>query len=340
MSSFPYFGGPSEDIREYERRQAEELRCYRERDQRRKDAYESISNERSHGRARYTSPVDDLPDMFRHVRVSSPEPPRRSPRAYRTPSPPPPRRSSQVFRSPSPPRTFYKSSNADRSGPTSYYSTSEAYPAEFRTRRAQSPPRPAPRGPSPPPSSRYRSPSPPPRRAYPGFGRVSSPPHRPRSPPPRAYRPEPSRPASPPPRRAYFPPPRPRSPPRRFRSPSPPPPPRHSSPPQPKDENPHGIYTYDDEEPDTIPIAPAPWNNNSTSISRSSLLSFLVRKGVSKETAEREVDKEFAAHAPTRRGGAVEAGPSIAEMRAKAEARKERENRWGGGERREENEGW
>jgi hypothetical protein len=46
-------------------------------------------------------------------------------------------------------------------------------------------------------------------------------------------------------------------------------------------------YTYDDEEPDTIPHAPAPWNNFASFSTREKLVSFFVSQGFSKETAER-----------------------------------------------------
>ncbi|KAF8856177.1 hypothetical protein BDZ45DRAFT_745745 [Acephala macrosclerotiorum] len=328
MSNFPYFGGPSEDLRDYERRQAAELNRFRERDQRRTDAYESLSGDRSRGRTHYNPPNDDLPELFRRVRVSSPEPPRRSHPVYRAPSPPPPqRRSPPVFRGPFPPPTFYRSRNADGSGQPSYYTTDEDLPEEFRRRWDHSPPRAA----SPPPRFVPRARSPP-RAAYRDPSPLTRSRYRSPSPPPRRYRPESSRPASPQPHRSRTPspPPRPCSPPRYTRSPSPPPP-HHNPTPKFQDSNPAGFYTYDDEEPDTIQIAPAPWNNNSTSISRPALLSFLIQKGVSKEVAEREVDKEFAAHAPTRRAGAADAGPSMAEMRGRAEAEREMERRWGGG---------
>jgi hypothetical protein len=68
-------------------------------------------------------------------------------------------------------------------------------------------------------------------------------------------------------------------------------------------------YTYDDEEPDTIPHAPAPWNNFASFSTREKLVSFFVSQGFSKETAEKEVGREFWAHAPQHRSGEV-AGPS------------------------------
>lgn len=43
------------------------------------------------------------------------------------------------------------------------------------------------------------------------------------------------------------------------------------------------------------------------------------------------MDKEFTAHAPTRRAGVADAGPSMAEMRGRAEAKRERRERWGAG---------
>jgi len=117
------------------------------------------------------------------------------------------------------------------------------------------------------------------------------------------------------------------SPPPGCRTPSPPPfrfsyspPPRPQPQPQPSTSQSSGsssrprdsspvAYTYDDEEPDSIPHPPAPWNNFRSESTREQLVAFFVSRGYSKATAEKEVGKEFEAHAPQHRSG-MGAGPS------------------------------
>ncbi|PMD63082.1 uncharacterized protein K444DRAFT_626831 [Hyaloscypha bicolor E] len=68
-------------------------------------------------------------------------------------------------------------------------------------------------------------------------------------------------------------------------------------------------YTYGDEEPDRIPHDPGAWNNYSTTSTREQLISYFVSRGYDRVTAEREVGKEFEAHAPQHRSG-LGPGPS------------------------------
>ena len=57
-------------------------------------------------------------------------------------------------------------------------------------------------------------------------------------------------------------------------------------------------YTYEDEEPYSIPIAPANWNNFTSSATREQLITYFVQKGIHRAIAEEEVGREFTAHAP------------------------------------------
>jgi hypothetical protein len=74
-------------------------------------------------------------------------------------------------------------------------------------------------------------------------------------------------------------------------------------------DSPPVAYTYDDEEPDSIPHPPAPWNNFRSESTREHLVAFFVSRGYSKATAEKEAGKEFEAHAPQHRSG-MGPGPS------------------------------
>ncbi len=77
-------------------------------------------------------------------------------------------------------------------------------------------------------------------------------------------------------------------------------------------------YTYDDEEPDRIPHVAAAWNNFTISSTREELIAFFVHQGFPRAIAEKEVAKEFAAHAPQHRTGQIEPGPSrFAEARSR-----------------------
>ncbi|KAH8752090.1 hypothetical protein BGZ57DRAFT_860674 [Hyaloscypha finlandica] len=68
-------------------------------------------------------------------------------------------------------------------------------------------------------------------------------------------------------------------------------------------------YTYEDEEPNSIPHAPGAWNKYSTFSTREQLISYFVSRGYDRVTAEREVGKEFEAHTPQHRSG-LGPGPS------------------------------
>ncbi|KUJ08155.1 uncharacterized protein LY89DRAFT_764936 [Mollisia scopiformis] len=247
-----------------------ELNQYREREQRRAAEYDSIlaGRGRSHirGDTSYKSEDDEqFQEFLRRHGAPSRE-----------------RRSSPSQRLRSSFSTFPQFSGNEQNY---YNSEDDDLPEEFRRRR--SPPQPRRRSPSPEPRCAYRSCSPPPRQAY--------------SPPPRRAHSSQPRHSSPPPRTAYAPPPP--------RVPSPPPrrgspPPSHTRPRTSfREENPHGIYTYSDEEPEKIPIAPAAWNNYASSIGREKLISFFKSKGVPEALARSEVDKEFAAHARKHRAG-------------------------------------
>ncbi|KAL2062111.1 hypothetical protein VTL71DRAFT_6377 [Oculimacula yallundae] len=73
-------------------------------------------------------------------------------------------------------------------------------------------------------------------------------------------------------------------------------------------------YTYDDEEPDTIPIQPAAWNKHTSSATKEELISYFVSRGVHPTRAAAAVDREFSAHAPQWIAG-QRAGRSRAEER-------------------------
>ncbi|KAH7312121.1 hypothetical protein BKA65DRAFT_542978 [Rhexocercosporidium sp. MPI-PUGE-AT-0058] len=85
------------------------------------------------------------------------------------------------------------------------------------------------------------------------------------------------------------------------------------------------VYTYDDEEPDRIPIAPMPWNGNSSSVSKEELINFLVDQGIHPKVATAHVGREFAARAPQHVAGRAEAGVAGAQAPGKEmpEAREE-----------------
>lgn len=82
-----------------------------------------------------------------------------------------------------------------------------------------------------------------------------------------------------------------------------------------REENHLGFYTYDDEEPETIPITPVAWNKYSMDITNSDLIAFLVGKEVHQELADTEVGEEFAAHAPQHSPRIQYPGPSRATLR-------------------------
>jgi len=90
------------------------------------------------------------------------------------------------------------------------------------------------------------------------------------------------------------------------------PPPRSSytSPPPPRAPSPPAAYTYEDEEPESISIAPAEWNGYKSSATREELETFFINRGMDKERVKREVGKEFAAAAPQHRAGIPDPGPS------------------------------
>ncbi|PMD33100.1 hypothetical protein L207DRAFT_535791 [Hyaloscypha variabilis F] len=228
---------------------------------------------------------------------------RPSRRAYSPPPGPRPSRSSYEDESQGSPSRAHS--------PPPSRSSYEDQPRGYSHSRTYSPPpRPCPSHPSyddePHRRRRARSPSPPPR------SRAHSPPPR------RAHSPEPSY-ARSPPQSGYSSGP----PPRRSQSSSgysrPPlqaqtsssthPPPRSNSP---------VPYTYDDEEPDTIPHAPAAWNNHTSSSTREQLVTFFMGRGFTKAVAEREVGKEFEAHAPQHYSEQIAPGPSRAEVAAAA----------------------
>jgi hypothetical protein len=78
-------------------------------------------------------------------------------------------------------------------------------------------------------------------------------------------------------------------------------------------------YTYEDEEPDRIPHVAAVWNDFTTSSTGLELVSYFVRLGFPRGRAEREIAREFAAHAAQHRAGQTEPGPSrFAEAQARA----------------------
>ncbi|KAJ5034982.1 uncharacterized protein L3040_008249 [Drepanopeziza brunnea f. sp. 'multigermtubi'] len=56
-------------------------------------------------------------------------------------------------------------------------------------------------------------------------------------------------------------------------------------------------YTYEEDEPASIPIAPAPWNGHRSSITKEALIAFLVDQGCHPKRAAAQVDREFSAHA-------------------------------------------
>lgn len=88
----------------------------------------------------------------------------------------------------------------------------------------------------------------------------------------------------------------------------------HSTPPpEPSSPSSPVPYTYDDEEPDTIPIGPARWNNFKTSANKEELIAFFMLRGYGRESAENGIDKEFASHAPQHRSGQNTPGPSRAQ---------------------------
>ncbi|KAE9365626.1 hypothetical protein N431DRAFT_447265 [Stipitochalara longipes BDJ] len=87
-------------------------------------------------------------------------------------------------------------------------------------------------------------------------------------------------------------------------------------------------YTYDDEELDSIPQAPAKWNNFTSSSTREQLVTFFIGRGFSSAIVEREVGKEFEAHAPQHRSGQAAPGPSRAQEAAQGSRT---ENGYGGG---------
>jgi len=156
---------------------------------------------------------------------------------------------------------------------------------------------------SPQRPSFHRTYSPPPPRSR---GRFDDPPRRSYS-PPRSSRYSPfSDPFTPPPYNS--PPPQPS-----YSSRRPPPPPREPTSPTP--------YTYSDEEPTSIPHIAAPWNNFTTSSTRSQLIAYFVSQGYSKPIAEAEVSREFAGHAPQHRAG--QSGPG-----ASRQSGRERFERW------------
>jgi hypothetical protein len=115
--------------------------------------------------------------------------------------------------------------------------------------------------------------------------------------------------------RTYSPPPPYNSPPPQpsYSSRRPPPPPREPTSPTP--------YTYSDEEPTSIPHIAAPWNNFTTSSTRSQLIAYFVSQGYSKPIAEAEVSREFAGLAPQHRAG--QSGPG-----ASRQSGRERFERW------------
>ncbi|KAK0105214.1 hypothetical protein ONS95_004392 [Cadophora gregata] len=84
----------------------------------------------------------------------------------------------------------------------------------------------------------------------------------------------------------------------------------------PKVDNTPTPYTYDDDEPDRIPIAPMPWNNYSSTASKEELISFFVGKGIHPKRAAAAVDREFSAHAPQYFAGCSEPGLPRAQIPA------------------------
>ncbi|PVH86372.1 hypothetical protein DL98DRAFT_567767 [Cadophora sp. DSE1049] len=96
------------------------------------------------------------------------------------------------------------------------------------------------------------------------------------------------------------------------------PPPSSSSfpPPPPLIDTTPTPYTYDDEEPDRIPIAPNAWNNYSASASKEELIIFFVDQGIHPKRAAAAVDREFAAYAPQHMAGQKEPGLPRAQIPA------------------------
>ncbi|KAG4433052.1 hypothetical protein IFR05_011470 [Cadophora sp. M221] len=103
---------------------------------------------------------------------------------------------------------------------------------------------------------------------------------------PYAYSPRSTKPKSPPPKaRGYS---------------FPPPPPLFDTSPEP--------YTYEDEEPERIPIAPMPWNGYSSSASKEELINYFIDRGFDPKVAAAQIDREFTAHAPQHLAGQTHAG--------------------------------
>ncbi|KAH6705079.1 hypothetical protein BKA61DRAFT_580868 [Leptodontidium sp. MPI-SDFR-AT-0119] len=104
---------------------------------------------------------------------------------------------------------------------------------------------------------------------------------------------------------------------RRFQSPfysntpnSAPPPARDYSfpPPPPLTDSSPEAYTYEDEEPERIPIAPMPWNGHASSASKEELINYFIDRGIHPKVAAAQVDREFTAHAPQHVAGQAHAG--------------------------------
>lgn len=89
-------------------------------------------------------------------------------------------------------------------------------------------------------------------------------------------------------------------------------------------------YTYSDDEPTHIPIAPMPWNNYSSSTTKEELINFFIDEGYHPRRAAAAVDREFAAYAPQYLAGTEGPGMPRVEVPASGGGGRGGSEGWGG----------